>query len=127
MQIGEQGKTGSQFLDMFSLLQAAQSHGRQRNKRRQLCQPQKRNISPWYKQQRSLFGFKDSSTNSASPSPTPTSFMETIKGPSLLQTTPSITPEPSISIFSTTLFENAFKTTKSTSNIARRLTWWQME
>src|SRR5271170_4540074 len=127
MQIGEQGRTGSQFLDMFSLLQAAQSHGHRRNKRRRLCQPRKRNISPWYKQQRSLSGFKDSSTNSATPSPTPTSFMETIKAPSHSQTTPNITQEPSISTFNTTLFENAFKTTKSTSSIVQQQTWLQME
>src|SRR5436305_15161939 len=127
MQIGEQGKTGSQFLDMFSLLQAVQSHGHQRNKRRRHCQPQKRNISPWYKQQKSLFGFKDSSTNSATPSPIPISFMKTIKAPLLLQTTPNITQGPSILIFNSTLFASVFKTTKSFSNIVPRPTWLQME
>src|SRR5271170_1993244 len=50
MRTGEQGRIGSQFLDTFSLLQAAQSHGHQRNKRRRHCQPRKRNISLWFKQ-----------------------------------------------------------------------------
>src|SRR5437762_7576148 len=44
MQIGEQGRTENRFLDTFSLLQAAQSHGPQRSRPRRHYQRRKRNI-----------------------------------------------------------------------------------
>src|SRR2546423_2291346 len=123
MPIGERGKTENRFLDMCSLSEAAQSHGHQRSKQQRLCRPLKQNISPWFNQQKNASGFKDFSKNSVIRRSTQTSFTETTKVLSLSQTTLNTMQEPSTLIFNITLFGNAFKTTKSPSNIVLRPIW----
>src|SRR5579862_5489773 len=127
MLIGEQGKTENRFLDMCSLSQAAQSHGHQRSKQQRLYRPLKQNISPWFKQQKNPSGSKDFSENLVIRQSTQTSFTEITKVSSLSQTTLNTMQGPSTLIFNITLFGNAFKTTKSPSNIVPQPIWLLME